>query len=337
MMDELREMARAPVAIFDRFLGELQRVTRDKTISAPVGIERLKDLQASMVREIEESLQKFRSKVGEVERRLHGILRPARPPLYEEIKQVTQRLQHLLGLAIQREQLLRSWEDQPPEAVVEGYRAALSRHEVERAELYEAEAERVLLRKGNAAALQTFLSLRIQAEESRLDPVQKQAKADLKEIERLKHEVTLSTRVVASTLKVSGGIAAAGAGWRSGGRLRLEPQRQSRTAVLILPDAHPGMTAQLVDVSRTGMRLALPQELPPGAVLNFIVRTPDGRDGEVRMQAEVRWCRADGRAPGRFLAGVRLLRRPDDQWFSLLRRLAEVQRDGVVVLDANEA
>ena len=102
-MDELREMARAPVAIFDRFLGELQRVTRDKSISAPVGIERLKELQASMVREIEESLLKFRSKVGEVERRLHGILRPARPPLYDEIKQVTQRLQHLLDLAIRRD------------------------------------------------------------------------------------------------------------------------------------------------------------------------------------------------------------------------------------------
>ncbi len=336
MMDDLREMARGPVGIFERFLGDLQRITSDKTIAAPIGIERLKDLQASVVREIEESLQHFRSKVGEAEAALVGTLRPPRPNLYEEIKRAVQHLQQLLELAARRDKLLRAWEDQPADALVEGYRAALDRHELETAEIYEAEAERALRRKGNPAALQTFLDLRTQAEEGRLSPAQKQAKADLEEIDRLKQEVTLATRVVASTLKVSGSIAAVGAGWRAGSRLRLGPEEQGRISVLILPGPHPGMTAHLLDVSRAGLRLALPEDLPPGAMLNLLVKQADGREGELRMQGEVRWCRTDARTPGRFLAGVRLLPRGGDQWLAMLGRLAEFQQDGRTVLETRE-
>ncbi len=336
MMDDLRQMARAPVASFERFLGELQRITGDKTIAAPIGIERLKELQTAVVREIEESLQHFRTKVGEAEAALVGVLRPARPNLYEEIKRVVQHLQRLLDLAARRDRMLRAWEDQPADAIVEGYRAALERHEAETVEVYEVEAERALRRKGHSAALQIFLDLRAQAEEARLSPSQKQAKADLAEIERTKQEVTLATRVVASTLKVSGSIAAVGAGWRKGSRLRLDPDVQGQISVLILPGPHPGMTALLLDVSRAGMRMALPEDLPPGTMLNFVLKHRDGRDGELRMQGEVRWCRTDARTPGHFLAGVRLLPRMGDQWPAVLSRLAESQQNGRTVLESRE-
>lgn len=333
MMDELREMARAPVDVFDRFLGELQRITGDKTLTAPTGLERVKDLQAAMVREIEESLQRFRAKVGESEGALAAILRPPRPKLFEEIQRATQHLAHLIELAARREKLIRAWEDQPADVTVAAYRAALDQRDLEAAEFYEAEAERVLRRKGNPTALQRFLELRAQAEEHRQTPAQKQARADLEEIERLKHEVTLGTRVVTSTLKVSGSIAAVGAGWRKGGRLRLEAGDQRRTSVLILPGPHPGMTASVVDVSRSGMRLAISSDLSPGTLLNLVLRHANGRDGELRMQGEVRWCRADVRTPGRFLAGVRLVSTAGDQWAGLLSRLAEIQQDGRIAIE----
>ena len=336
MMNELRGMARGPVAIFERFLGELQRITGDKTLAAPVGIERLKELQAGMVREIEESLQHFRTKVGEAETGLVGMLRPPRPNLYEELKRAAQHLLRLVDLAARREKLLRDWEDQTAEAILEGYRTALDRHELETAELYEAEAERALRREGDSAALQTFLDLRAHAEEGRLSPAQKQAKADLEEIERLKDEVTLATRVVASTLTVPGSIAVVGAGWRKGSRLPLGQEERGNFSALILPGRHPGMTAHVLDVSRSGLRLALPEELPPGAMVNLIVRQGDARESELRTQGEVRWCRTDARTPGRFLAGVRLLPREGDPWLGMLSRLAESQQDGPFALETRE-
>lgn len=333
MLAELREMARAPVAIFERFLTELQRITADRSVTAPLGLERLRELQAGMVREIEESLQGFRTRVGQCEARLAEALRPPRPKLFEEIQRASQELARLIELAARRERLLRAWEEQPPDVTVAGYRSALERQDLETAELYEAEAERVLRRQGNAGALQRFLDLRARAGEARLTPAQRQARADLEEIERLKQEVTLATRVVTSTLKVSGGIAAVGAEWRKGGRLRLHPEAQRRIAVLILPGSHPGMTASLMDVSRAGMRLVTAADLSPGTSLHLILRHADGGDGELRVQAEVRWSRADLRAPGRYLAGLRLAATPGEGWAALLGRLADAHQEGRAALE----
>jgi hypothetical protein len=244
-----------------------------------------------------------------------------------------QQLQHLLDLAARRDDLLRAWDDQPGDTLLEGYRAALERHELETVELYEAHAERALRRKGEAAALQAFLRLRAEAQEARWSPAQRQAKAELDEIERLKHQVTLATQVVSSTLKVSGSIATVGAGWRKGNRLRLVPEVQGRTSVLILSSPHPAMTAQLVDASRTGMGLLLPEALPPGAPLNVIVKPMDSRGAELQMQGEVRWCRGPVHVPGRFQAGVHLAPGAEGNWVSVLSHLAELQRDGRAVIE----
>ncbi len=336
MMDELREMARAPVGIFGRYIAELQRITRDKTLSASVGIERVNDLQAAMMREIEENVRRFRAKVGEVEPGLAATRRSPRPSLYEEIQLAARHLQHLMDQAARREKCLRAWEDQPAELLVEGYRAAVERNETETAQIYETEAERVLRRKGSPAALQAFLALRAQAEDTRLTPAQKKAQAEIEEIERLKSEITLATRAVASSLKVSGSIAAVGAGWRKGGRLRLDAEEQARTSVLVLGSPNPGMNAQMVDVSRAGMRLALSHELPVGATMQFIVKAINGREADIRLQGEVRWCRVDGRVPGRFLAGVGVVSRAGDEWTTVVARLAEARRDGMAVLEARE-
>jgi len=333
MMDELREMARAPVAIFERFLGELQQITRDKSVAAPSGIERLNTLQAVMVREIEESLRRFRTGMGDAEAMRLSLLYPFPRNLHEDIKRAMQHLQQLLDLAARRDDLLRAWEDQPGDAVLEGYRAALEQHEAETVELYEAHAERVLRRKGDPAALEAFLRLRAKAQEDRRSPAQRQAQGELAEIEQLKHEVTLATQIVASTLKVSGSIATVGAGWRQGSRLRLTPEVQGRTSVLILSRSHPAMAAQLADAGRTGMGLVLPEALPPGAPLNLIVKPMDGRRDEFQMQGDVRWCRGHVHAPGRFQAGVCLAPGAEGEWVSMLSYLAELQRDGRAVIE----
>lgn len=334
MMGELREMARVPMAIFERFMGELQRITGDKTVAAPVGVERVKELQAATVREIEESLRRFRGKVGEAEAALAGSVLPPRRNLSQEIRRTAQHLQRLIDLAARREGLLQAWEGQPAETTLEGYRAALERHDVEMAELYEAESEHVLRRTGDTAALQRFLDPRAQAEEARLTPSQRQARAYLDEIERLKKDVALAARILSSTLRVSGRLAAMGAGWRKGSRVRLDPEAQGRTALRILPGPGPGMTASLVDASPTGVRLGIPAELPPGVPLTFLVENAGGRPGELRIQGEVRWCKPDPRAPGRFLAGVRLVPRAGDEWLALVGRLSEAGQDARAPLEA---
>lgn len=278
MMDELRELAKAPAAIFNRFLGELQRITGDKTLATPRGLDRLQDLQAARMREIHESLQRFRAKVGEAQARLAEALRPPPSHLFEKIERTHQELFHLIDLAAQREGLLRAWEEQEAGAIVTAYCAALDAQDLETAEIYETEAERFLRRKGDAAALQSFLDLRALAEARGVTPAQRQAQADLEEIERLKGEVTFSTRVAASVLRVSGDIAPLVAGWRKGGRFRLDPAEQASLRVLILPGPHPGMTARVLDVSYGGMQLGAPREAPARRPAR-LHRAPRGRPG----------------------------------------------------------
>ena len=333
MMAELREMARAPVAIFDRFLGELQRITGDKTLSAPLGLERVKGLQAAMVREIEESLQRFRAKVGESEAALAGILRPQRAKLFEEIQRATQHLAHLIELAARRDKLMRAWEEQPADVTVAAYRAALGQHDQETAELYEAEAERVLRRKGDGPALQALLLLRAQALEGRRSPAQRQVQAHLEEIERLKRDVGLASLVIASTLNVPKTLAALGASWRRRNRLHLACEEQGRTSVAILAGPHPAMTASVVDVSRTGLRLGVPARVAPGTVLHFIVKCAGSTDDAFLMQGEACWCRPDGGVPGRFLMGVRLVLDGGGYWVALLKRLVERQQKDAPLLE----
>lgn len=331
-MDKLREMARAPLVILERFLGEVQRITGDKTIAAPATEDHVRNLQAAMARGIETSLQEFHGKAQEVEAGLMEILRPPHLNIYEEIKRVVQQLQHLQEVAARRDRLLRVWDDQPADAITEGYRAALERHDLETVELYEAEAERALRRKGNAAALQTFLSTRAQAAGGRLSPAQQQAKANLEEIERLRCQVTVATRVVASALQSTGSIAAGGPAWRKGSRLRVEAQAGLR--VLILPGPRPMLTASVVDVSREGLGLALLETLSSGALLDLVVEHAPRAGGELRVQGEVRWCRVDARTPSSFVAGVRLVSDGGAPWVALLHRLAQTHRDGHPVPDA---
>lgn len=322
MMAELREMARAPMAVFERFMGELQRLTADKTIAASVGLERVKGLQAQTVREFEESLERFRARAEAAEAALVELLRPHRPNLSEQIRRATQHLQHLRDLEARRAALLPAWEQQPAEAILEAYRDMLERNHLEVAELIEADVEDLLRRKGSEEALRTYLHMRARAEENRLGAAQRQARADLEEIGRLKHELEMATRILASTLKVSGSLAAAGAGWRRGSRVRLAPGQHVRIPLFIFPGPHPAMAGHLVDVSRTGARVTIPQELLPGALITFVVAGP-GPEGGLRMRGEVRWCRVDVDSPGRFLAGVRLASRVSEPWIAMVTRLGE--------------
>jgi hypothetical protein len=324
-MEHLRELAKGPAAIFARFMGELQRLASQKISAEPGAIEELHELRTARVREIEGALQRFRAEVGAVEATLVGILHPPRPKLYEEIERAFQHLHQLTDLAARRDRLVQSWEDQSADALVEGYRAAVDHHEVETAEIYEAEAERVLRRKGEAPALQAFSVLRAQAVEGRRSPLQRQAKADLEEIERLKREVGLTSLVIASTINVPSTVVDLGASWRRQKRLPLACEDQSRTSVEILAGPHPAMTASVLDVSRAGLRLGVPAQLPPGTTLHFTVQYPGGPEDGLLMQGEVCWCRPDGRAPGRYLAGVRLVLDGGESWVALLKHLVERQ------------
>ena len=332
-MEELRELAKGPAAIFGRFLGELQRLASEGIPADRRAIERLQDLRAARVREIEEALQRFRDRAGEVEATLGGLLHPPPPSLFEEIGRTLQRLRQLMERAARRDALLRTWEDGPADALVEGYRAALERHERETAELYEAEAERVLRRKGDGPALQALLLLRAQALEGRRSPAQRQVQAHLEEIERLKRDVGLASLVIASTLNVPKTLAALGASWRRRNRLHLACEEQGRTSVAILAGPHPAMTASVVDVSRTGLRLAVPARVAPGTVLHFIVKCAGSTDDAFLMQGEACWCRPDGGVPGRFLMGVRLVLDGGGYWVALLKRLVERQQKDAPLLE----
>ncbi len=328
MMDELWELARAPGALFDRFLGEVQRIADDRTLAAPQGIARLQSLHAAMVREIEESVRRFRAQVGQAEARLVRVLRSPGPKPFQELPGAAQHPTRLIDLVARRLRGRRTCEDQPADAIAAGVpgRPGTARPGGDGTRRDRGRTPPPQGHRGQPA--QAVLQLQAQPAAGWPTPAQRQAQADLEELERLKHQVTLATQVLASTLRVSGGIAVLGAGWRQGSRLRLDREKQARFRVLMLSGQHPAMAPWMGDVSRGGMHVGLPEALPPGGVVHLIVNHAAGWAGEVRVQGEVRWCRADGHAPGRFRVGVRVVADEGDQWAALLTRLAETRQDG---------
>ena len=325
-MGEIRFLARAPLAIFERFVQQMEATARDTALSATSGVARVREFREGMQHELVESLRQFRQKLGEVEPRLLALRHPPRLDIHRAIQEANERLNRLMVLAARREELIRGWEDMDPEAILTGYSEALQRGEHDVVEIYEVDAEAVLRRKGNGEALKGFLAIRAIAEEQRLTPSQKQAQAHLEELEGLKQSARVASHIVAITLNVSGEFVAKAAGWRQEGRVAVEPAKRAQTLVLVLPGATPAMTASLVDASHSGLQLDLPSPADVGNVLNLIVKNPDAAHGEIRLQGEVRWCQPHA---ARYRAGVQIAPPVPEQWVTFLTWLAGArhQRD----------
>lgn len=80
----------------------------------------------------------------------------------------------------------------------------------------------------------------------------------------------------------------------------------------------------LVNVSSQGMMIDSTQALPEGAILHVCIPIPNemGREAELRVAGQVRWCRQDDYTPGIYNSGLEFIK-PGQHTKMLMTKLAK--------------
>jgi len=216
------------------------------------------------------------------------------------------------------EKITRAWEDQSAAAILANYQAALAAGDTDTIEIFEGEAERVLARKGDPQALATFLTLKAQPLDSRLTPAQRQAKAALEELRRIKEEAALSICLLASVSRFHAGLIPLCTQWRQESRQRVEPRAREGMTLALRKDQEPPLPASVLDWSRSGLKVKCPRTFPPGTVVGLSLHLPQRMQRPIASKAEVRWIQEHPNQPGRFMVGLRILGGEDIPWWELL-------------------
>lgn len=200
-LDELKKMAQAPLQLLDSLLAEVSRISGDPHLSTEEKLARVKQVQDGTVAEAEQQFKRFRSRLAEEEKKLLEVLTPPSLTPFQQMETLIQELFNIIDKAAFRERLFEQWEEEPAATIFADYKAAVERGDVDSAEIFEQSAERFLKRKNDLKLLEAFRALRARAQEARYTPEQKAARAQLKDLEKIREEADLMRAVMASTFR----------------------------------------------------------------------------------------------------------------------------------------
>ena len=206
-----------------------------------------------------------------------------------------------------RDQLIRDWEERPAGTVLADYRKALVDGDTDMIEVIEAEGERVLRHKGDPWALKKFHTLKAQALESRLSPVQKDARAALEELRGIKKETTVALCFFASLSRACGVLLPLGTNWRSEIRQRLDGGERRGISVTLRTNEGSSFPVTLLDWSKGGLRVQATEMFPPGTILGLALEVPGLTEQALSLNGEVRWFQGDESQPGCYILGIRIV------------------------------
>lgn len=253
----------------------------------------------------------------------HGILDRKMEDLAEQGLTALQELSRVISRMALKEKLTRTWEEQTATALLAGYQEALAEGDIDKVELFEAEAERFLTRKGDLQALAKFVALKAQPLESRLTPAQREAKAALQELNRIKEEAALGMCLLASVSKFHAGLVPMCTQWRREVRHPVDEEAQRGISIGLHTDADPPLPAILVEWSNGGLRVQCREMFPPGRTLGLSMQFPRLQEQALSFKAEVRWFQEESNQPGRYLLGLRIVRGVEIPWGELFPQLME--------------
>ena len=169
-MDDLRAMARRSLQLFEEFIAEVRAIMAVQGLSTADAKEKIKGKQQVLLQETEELLNNFRVKVIEKEQEFEAVLHPEQEDLIEGARKAVRDLYRVIDRFALKEKLLRRWKEQSSSAMLAEYQQALRDDHLDRIEIFEAEAERYLARKGDPEVLSKFATLRAQSLDPRLTP-----------------------------------------------------------------------------------------------------------------------------------------------------------------------
>ena len=238
-MDDLRTMARRSLQLFEEFIAEVRAIMAVQGLSTADAKEKIKGKQQVLLQETEELLNDFRVKVIEKEQGFETVLYPEQEDLIEGARKAVRDLYRVIDRFALKEKLLRRWKEQSSSAMVAEYQQALRDDHLDRIEIFEAEAERYLARKGDPEVLSKFATLRAQSLDPRLTPTQKKAKTALAELHRIKQEAIVGLSFLTSASQLFGDLIPPSVMWRMEERHHLDRIDRLGIVTALHQNGHP--------------------------------------------------------------------------------------------------
>lgn len=325
-MDDLRAMARRSLQLFEEFIAEVRAIMAEQGLSTADAKEKIKEKQQVLLQETEELLNNFRVKVIEKEQEFEAVLHPEQEDLIEGARKAVRDLNRVIDRFALKEKLLRRWKEQSASAMLAEYQQALRDDHLDRIEIFEAEAERYLARKGDPEVLSKFATLRAQSLDPRLTPTQKKAKTALAELHRIKQEATVGLSFLTSASQLFGDLIPPSVMWRMEDRHHLDRIDRLGIVTALHQNGHPPRPVNLLDVSKTGLRVQVSEEFDPGTILDLSFESVGVTEQAINFTVEIRWCKKepDGpEEPERYTLGLRFVEGTEGPWLDLLPKLLD--------------
>jgi hypothetical protein len=325
-VDDLRAMARRSLQLFEEFIAEVRAIMAVQGLSTADAKEKIKGKQQVLLQETEELLNNFRVKVIEKEQEFETVLYPEQEDLIEGARKAVRDLYRVIDRFALKEKLLRRWKEQSASAMLAEYQQALRDDHLDRIEIFEAEAERYLARKGDPEVLSEFATLRAKSLDPRLTPTQKKAKTALAELHRIKQEAIVGLSFLTSASQLFGDLIPPSVMWRMEERHHLDRIDRLGIVTALHQNGHPPRPVNLLDVSKTGLRVQVSEEFDPGTILDLSFESVGVTEQAINFTVEIRWCKKepDGpEEPERYTLGFRFVEGTEGPWLDLLPKLLD--------------
>lgn len=320
-MDDLKELARSPIDLFQQFIEQVRVILAEEGLSSTQAMEKVKEVRRRTLGATEDLIKTFRHKVTERERELRAILSSDREDLAKQAHKLLRDLGQIINHWSLRDKLTRSWEDQSAPAMLADYEQALRDNDSDKTEIFEAEAERFFARKGDPQALAQFMALCGRSQDARFTPAQRDARTALEELQRLKGEVTVALSLITSVAHAYSGLVPLSTQWRKHERHSLDLVDQRSVRLTAHREGDPPLPLTLLEFSEGGLRIQSPETFPEGSILNLSLKLQGVTEQPISFQGEVRWCREDPNQPGHYLLGLCVIGETDGTWRDLFAEL----------------
>lgn len=325
-MEDFTKMTREILQLFDQFVASAHSAIDEEGGSSPAALEKINQNRQRLAQETGEVLRRFRTKVGEKERELKAILNHSRGEDFaDKARDAARQLYQIIEDLSLRLKLIRRWQEQSASAIVAEYQETLTDGDIMKAEIFEAEAEWYLKQKGDPEATQRFLGLCAEFAEARLTPAQKQAKASLKQLDRTKQQAALAMAFLTWGAGVYGDPTPLTDQWRKEDRHHLDSVDLLGVAVALHRDGQPPVPAPVMDISKRGLRVRVPQEFSPspGTNLSLSVRYPGVTEGPIYFDVQVRWSEADPNGQGQYALGLQVIEGTEAPWLDVFPKIID--------------
>jgi len=289
---------------------------RHKLTQGQSGTALLTEYQEALLKGDDEKVEVFEAEA-------QGYLAGKKDDLAEQGLKALQEIARVMARFSLKEKLTRAWEEQSAADLLGEYEQALAAGDTDTIEIFEAEAERFLARKGDPQAVASFVALKDQPLESRLTPAQREAKAALRELSRIKEEAALAMCLLASISRFHAGLVPLCTQWRREVRHRVDETTQRSISAVFRKDIDPPLPVSLVDWSKSGLRVQCPEIFPAGTTVGLSLQFRGLKDQTIFFKAEVRWFQEEPNQPGRYALGLRIVRGVEIPWREFLPKLVE--------------